>query len=121
MLIESPTGGDLFVDAAQFAKRTGWELKPEGACKGAVCVPMPDEVRSGEQLDASILAERLGMPLVRDDAAGMVAMGPESLTGTALTSVEAPELTLQDMVTGESFSLSSLRGTKVAIVSWAPW
>jgi len=28
------------VDPAAFSERTGWELKPEGACKGDVCVPL---------------------------------------------------------------------------------
>ena len=25
-----------------FAVGTGWDIKPEGACKGDVCVPLPD-------------------------------------------------------------------------------
>lgn len=121
MLIDAPTGADPLVDSNQFAERTGWELKPEGACKGSVCVPMPDDVKSGDQLNVAVLAEKLGMPLLRDGASDTVAIGPESMSGNALTSATAPELTLQDMVTGKSFSLSSLRGTKVAIISWAPW
>ncbi len=32
----------LAVDAEEFAARTGWEAKPEGLCKGSVCVPAPD-------------------------------------------------------------------------------
>jgi hypothetical protein len=68
MLIDAPTGADPLVDSNQFAERTGWELKPEGACKGSVCVPMPDDVKSGDQLNVAVLAEKLGMPLLRDGA-----------------------------------------------------
>ena len=35
----------LDVDAAAFEEATGWHLRPEGACKGDVCVPLTDEAR----------------------------------------------------------------------------
>ena len=31
----------LEVEADEFERRTGWSIKPEGVCKGDVCVPMP--------------------------------------------------------------------------------
>jgi len=113
---------DLLVDENEFASRTGWTIKPEGACKGEVCVPLPDAVRSSDgRLDASVLAERLGMPLVRHDDESLWALGPESsVTGRALSTAVAPELTLPD-VDGRPFTLSSLRGQKVVMVAWASW
>src|SRR3954452_3184099 len=101
---------DLAVDETEFADRTGWTVKPEGACKADVCVPLPDTARAGDgRIDVGVIAERLGMPLVRDDGAGMWALGPETVvTGRALTTAVAPELTLPD-ANGEPFSLSSLR------------
>ena len=106
----------LDVEPAGFEARTGWAIKPEGACKGSVCVPLPHD----EVLDARVLAERLGMPLVHDEAAGLWALGPETVTGRALTTAEAPELELPD-VDGNPFKLSSLRGQKVLLVAWASW
>ena len=54
-------------------------MKPEGACKGDVCVPLPDAARRPDGcLDVTVLAERLGMPLVSDDAHGVWALGPET-------------------------------------------
>jgi hypothetical protein len=47
-------------------------------------------------------------------------VGPASLTGRALATAQAPELTLPDL-DGNVFSLSSLRGQKVIVVSWASW
>jgi hypothetical protein len=102
----------LDIDTDSFTAGTGWEIKPEGACKGEVCVPLPD----GFSLVHA--AERLGMALVGDD--GAWALGPESLTGRALVSAVAPELVLDD-IDGSEFRLSTRRGRKVVLVAWAPY
>jgi hypothetical protein len=104
----------LDISPAELAARSGWELKPEGACKGDVCVPLPD----GE-LDARTLAGRLGMAVVDDEPHGLFAIGPES-GGRALTSAQMPDLELPDR-NGRPFSLRSLRGTRVVMVAWASW
>jgi hypothetical protein len=106
----------LDVTADQFAALTGWMIKPEGACKGDVCVPLGR--RDGFDLRAT--SERLGMALVHDEAAGIWALGPETLGERALLSAEAPDLVLED-IEGTPFRLSSLRGQKVVLVSWAPY
>ena len=105
----------LDIDADSFAVGTGWVIKPEGACKGEICVPLP----RGE-FDLVDTAQRLGMALVHDAAHGVWALGPESLTGRTLVSAEAPDVVLEDM-DGNDFHLGSLRGQKVVIVSWAPY
>ncbi len=116
MLLDS-----LTVDPDAFANRTGWAVKPEGACKGPVCVPLPAEARVGGGLDVRAVAERLGMPVVHDEPGGIWALGPETaVSGRALTTAEAPELELPD-VDGNLFKLSSLRGQKVLLVAWASW
>ena len=111
----------LTVDRPSFAHATGWELKPQGACKGEICVPLGEEVVRDGAVDVAAVAERLGMPLIRDDNAGLWALGPESApTGRALTTAVAPELELPD-VDGNPFKLSSLLGQKVLLVAWATW
>jgi hypothetical protein len=102
------------VSPDELRARTGWEIKPEGACKADRCVPLPDG-----PVDVAVLAERLGMALVHDDAHGLWALGPES-GDRALLSAELPEVTLPDRH-GEPFSIASLRGMKVLIVTWASW
>ena len=104
----------LDVDAETFHAGTGWEIKPEGACKGEVCVPLPDG------FDLSSTAERLGMAVVHDDSTGTWAVGPESLGGRALVTAQAPELVLRDLE-GAEVALSSLRGKKVVLVAWSPY
>jgi hypothetical protein len=111
MLLET-----LTISPAEFATGTGWTIKPEGACKADVCVPLG----GGGQFDLAATAERLGMALVRDEEADLWALGPESFGGRALVSAEVPGLVLRDLADDE-FRLSSLRGQKVLLVAWAPW
>ena len=108
----------LTVDIAELERRTGWALKPQGACKAEFCVPMP--AHDGSSIDAGVLAERLGMPLVRDERHELWALGPDAVAGRALASAEAPELVLPDR-NGKAFRLSSLRGLKVLLLAWASW
>ncbi len=113
---------DLKVDEHEFEARTGWSITPQGACKAEACVPLPPVARLGDgRLDAPVISERLGMPLVADELHGIWALGPETaVTGRALTSAVAPELVLPD-TDGNPFKLSYLRGRKVLLVAWASW
>ncbi len=104
----------LDLDAAAFQKATGWEIKPEGACKGDVCVPLAGT------FDFAKTADRLGMAMVHDEANGLWALGPESLSAHALVTAQTPDLVLDD-IDGNEFRLSSLRGQKVVLVAWAPY
>jgi hypothetical protein len=107
----------LEVSADDLEARTGWQIKPEGACKADRCVPLPDS--DGDPVNVQVLAERLGMALVRDEAHGLWALGPES-GGRALLSAELPEISLPDR-DGNPFSLTALHGKKVLLVAWASW
>jgi hypothetical protein len=114
MLLESL---DLTTD--DFATATGWVAKPEGMCKGDVCVPTPGAVDDDGTLDVAAVAERLGMALVADETAGVWALGPES-GGRALTTAVVPPIELPD-VDGNPFDLTAMHGRKVLLVAWASW
>ena len=110
MIIDSPK-----VPVEAFERETGWVVKPEGACRGGVCVPLGTS-------DPSLapLADRLGMGVVHDDRHGLWAIGPSTVGGRALESADAPDFTLPDL-DGRPFEFSSLRGQKVVLVAWASW
>lgn len=111
----------LDVEPSALEARTGWAVRLEGACKGDVCVPLPETVRTGDdRLAAPVLAERLGMPLLHDDAHGLWALGPATVGGRALDTAVAPDLELPDL-DGNPFALSSLHGKKILLVAWASW
>lgn len=103
----------LEIGAEEFEEATGWEIKPEGACKAEVCVPLAD---TGFDLVGT--AERLGMAVVHEP--GLWAVGPETLAGRALASADASDFHLSDL-DGDEFRMTSLRGQKALVVSWAPY
>ena len=108
----------LSVPRAEFEAGTGWELKPEGACKGAVCIPLSSE--PGDPVDVQRIANDIGMPLVKAEGEALWALGPAHIGSRALTTAEAPDLRLPDLA-GNEFALSSLRGQKVLLYAWAPY
>jgi hypothetical protein len=103
----------LDVSPAEFGRLTGWEIKPEGACKGETCVPL-----GGQPFTVANAAERLGMALTQDEQ--VWALGPETLTGQVLTTTDTSDFALPDL-DGKLFRLSSLLGQKVLVVAWAPY
>jgi hypothetical protein len=107
----------LRTDAIGLERATGWTLKAEGLCKEAVCVPF--NASSDGAIDMRDVAARLGMPLVAYERAGIWALGPPS-GARAVASAAAPDLELPDL-DGRPFRLSSLRGSKVLLLAWAPW
>jgi hypothetical protein len=109
---------ELLVDPQDFAQRSGWQIKPEGACKDERCVPLPPADAQG-LLDVRLLAQRLEMPLLHDQKHQLWCLGPEA-GGHVLSSASLPDLTLPDL-NGVPFALSSLRGQKVLLLAWASW
>lgn len=105
------------VSVEEFERVAGWQVKPEGLCRGERCVPFRSA--GAATFDLAAAAECLAMPLVHDAAHGLWALGAES-GGRALRSAIAPDLELPEF-RGGSFRLSSLRGTKVLLVAWASW
>jgi hypothetical protein len=111
----------LAIGRSLFEEGTGWALKPQGACRGDVCVPLPpNSVGEDGVVAVAAVAERLGMPLVAEADGGPWALGPAAVTGRALATAEAPDLRLPDL-TGAEVALSSFRGQKVVLAAWASW
>ena len=100
------------IDGVEFHRATGWELKSEGACRGDVCVPLPD--RSLPEV-----ARRLAMPLVHDEANGLWSLGP-AVEPVLPVGGEAPDFAFPDLA-GHVHRLTEQRGRKVLILAWAPW
>jgi hypothetical protein len=123
----SAEGNDLWLDARDLTKASGWELKPEGACKGEVCIPIPPARASefvrdnGRRFNLAALARQLGQPVVHDDKNGVWYFGEAAATRrSSLASHEAPDFELPDL-DGKLHRLSNYRGKKVLLSAWASW
>ena len=109
------------VDPAAFEAGSGWAINARGACHADLCVPLPPEATVDGAIDVDVVAGRLGMPVVHDEAHDLVAVGPQTkVTGRALSTATAPPLELPDF-DGHTFDLASLRGQKVMLLAWASW
>jgi len=116
------------ITRSKFENYTGWTFKPEGACKGDVCIPLRTNPanssdiaeESNRELDLAELADQMGMPLVSAPEHNLWALGPEAVGAHALTTAAAPALTLPDLA-GQPFDLASLHGKKIVVYAWAPY
>ena len=116
-----PDGARLAPDVVRDA--LGWELKPQGLCRGDECVPIPPGtalVRS-DGIDLGTLASLLGRPLALDLTERAACLGAAAdERARRLQSLDAPDFTLPD-VDGRTHTLSGFRGKKVLLVAWASW
>jgi hypothetical protein len=120
-------GDNLWLSSADLTTASGWELKPEGACMGDVCIPVPpartaEFVRdSGRGFNLAALARHLGQAVVHDDKNGAWFFGEAAATRRAtLASLQAPDFELPDL-DGKLHKLSDYRGKKVLLAAWASW
>jgi hypothetical protein len=118
--------GRVLIDPDSLKSGLGWELKPEGLCKDAACVPVRDRealVPSAEDagVDLAAFASALGRPLALAPEARVAALGVAAGERAAqLSTLEAPDFELPDL-DGQLHRLSEHRGKKVLLVAYASW
>ena len=118
-------GDNLWLAARDAERATGWTLKPEGLCKGDICVPVPrnraGEFVAGNEVNIAGFWRHMDLPLAQDASGDTWALGESAESRAArLQSLEAPGFSLPDL-DGHTHSLAEQRGKKVLLVSWASW
>jgi len=118
-------GDGLWMNRELLEEATGWNLKPEGLCKGDVCIPLDPAAHGsfldGEQVNASGLWAALDRPVAHDRSRSTWVLGEGAADRSRpLDSGEAPDFTLPDSE-GKLRSLSDFRGKKVFLATWASW
>ena len=116
---------ELWLGAQELEAATGWSMKPEGLCRGDVCLPLPPDKTAhhvdGDRVNVSAFWHRMGNALLHDTAREVWVLGAGSAERRkSLQSLEAPDFTLPDL-SGTPRSLSEQRGKKVLLVTWASW
>lgn len=120
----------LWLDAPAIQAATGWQWKPEGLCRGDLCLPVPPAARAAlvrqpagqpARLDIAAMWRRSGQPVVHDAARRTWVLGTGAAQrSAALETLEAPDFELPDLG-GRRHRLSALRGRKVFLATWASW
>jgi len=114
--------GRLLVGPDALRRATGWELKPEGLCRGEVCVPVRDRDRLtvGGRVDLAAFAEALHRPLALEAAEGVAVLGEPSAAVGGDPAGRLADLDLLDDA-GQPFRWSALGRKKKLLVAWASW
>lgn len=98
-----------------------FEVKPQGACRADLCIPIPKDMVRGEYFCLTAFAKKIGQPVVADLDAQVWSFGDiQSLRGSFLEGRMAPDFVVPDRA-GRPVHLASLRGKKVLVVTWASW
>lgn len=115
----------LWLDAADLVRVTGYDVKPEGMCKGDVCVPVPrgpsSYVDDAGRVDAAAFWRHIGNVAISDASGEIWAFGAGAgERAQALETLDAPDFQLPDFG-GVMHRLSDYRGQKVFLSTWASW
>jgi hypothetical protein len=115
----------LWMAPADVERLLGWSLKPEGLCRGPVCVPLSGQAAKrhvrADAIDIAGLWRHMKKPLRCTDDKDIWLFGEGASARTAaLKALEAPDFTLPDL-DGKLHALSSYRGKKVLLATWASW
>jgi hypothetical protein len=114
-----PDADDLWVRAADLPRINEFELKPQGACRADMCIPISKNLKAGEWFNLTGFARKLGETVVADS--GVWSFGEIPVVrGNFYNSRVAPGFAAPDRK-GRLVHLSDFRGKKVLVITWASW
>jgi hypothetical protein len=121
----SGTGRQLLIRPDDLEGLNGFEIKPEGACLGDLCYPLPAGLvveRNGERwFDLAAFADHIGQPYVADLEARVWSFGEiPAKRESLLVDAMAPDFELTDRQ-GKVIRRADLKGKKALIVTWSSW
>lgn len=110
----------LWVRKRDLPRINRFEVKPQGACRDDICVPISKDMTYGEYFNLSAFALKIGEPVVADLGERVWSFAEiQALRGGFLTRV-APDFTIPDRK-ARPVHVSDFRGKKVLLVTWASW
>lgn len=117
----------ITIDAADLDVAFGWTLKPEGLCRGDICVPVRGQgLSSGDRIDLVAVADALGQPLVVDSERGVAAIGVAARSrAQKMATLDAPDFSLPRVSNAADddtlVSLVDFDRRKVLLLAWSSW
>jgi len=114
-----PDAKDLWVRAADLPRINEFELKPQGACRADMCIPVAKTLKNGPWFNLTGFSRKLGQAYVSDS--GVWSFGDiPVMRGSFYSSRIAPDFAVPDR-TSKLVHLSDFRGKKVLVFTWASW
>ena len=111
----------LWIQTTDLPRINGFELKPQGACRADICIPVPKTMTRGAYFNLTAFAQRVGQRVVADVPARVWSLGEIPVVrGAFLASRMAPDFSVPDRK-GRPVQLSQFFGKKVLLVTWASW
>lgn len=111
----------LWVHKTDLPRINEFELKPQGACRADVCIPVDKAMTHGAFFNLTAFARKVGQTFVADRDARVWSFGEIPLVrGQFVASRVAPDFAIADR-TGRLVHLSDFRGRKVLVLTWASW
>ncbi len=116
-----PSSHTLWIRARDLPRVNGFILKPEGACRGPLCIPVAPDMVRGDAVNLTAFAQSVGQCVVAEPDARIWSIGEMPAQGGDLaTSRIAPDFTLPDRL-GRPVHLAGFRGKKALVITWASW
>ncbi len=112
-------GDQLWVRPKDLPRINEFELKPQGACRADICIPISKSLTKSGWFDLTGFARKTGEAFVADSGVWSFGEIPV-LRGAFLNSRIAPEFSVPDRQ-GRAVRLSSFRGKKALVLTWASW
>ena len=114
-----PEGNDLWVRPQDLPRINEFEVKPQGACRADVCIPISKDLTKSGWFNLTGFARKIHEAFVADSGVWSFGEIPVLQSGFFNSRI-APDFTAPDR-TGRPVHLSDFRGKKVLIVTWASW
>jgi hypothetical protein len=114
-----PDSKDLWVRAADLPRINEFELKPQGACRADMCIPIAKTLKNGPWFNLTGFSRKLGQAYVSDSGVWSFGEIPV-MRGSFYNSRIAPDFAVPDRK-GKVVHLSDFRGKKVLVFTWASW
>jgi hypothetical protein len=110
---------NLWVQSKDLPRINQFEVKPHGACRADVCIPLSKTLKNGDWFNLTGFAKKIGETVVSDqniDSFGEIPV----LRGGFYNSRIAPDFAVPDRQ-GKVVHLSDFRGKKTLVITWASW
>jgi hypothetical protein len=110
---------NLWIKQKDLPRVNEFEVKPQGACRADVCIPLSKTLKNGDWFNLTGFAHKIGETVVSEQNVHSLGEIPV-LRGAFYNSRIAPDFSVPNRQ-GKPIHLTDFRGKKVLVVTWASW